>query len=130
MGRFSPEKSLDKLITALKLMQEDREENGGCVLWLVGRGPQEASLKQQVEEEKLPVRFCGFQTGAALSSVYTVGDVFVSASLTETFGQTVSEALASGLNVAIPRTECFEVITFFIQKVLCLCFASLFLLCV
>eukprot|EP00457_Paulinella_chromatophora_P003389 gb/GEZN01003396.1/.p1 GENE.gb/GEZN01003396.1/~~gb/GEZN01003396.1/.p1 ORF type:complete len:628 (-),score=66.36 gb/GEZN01003396.1/:303-2090(-) len=108
VGRFSPEKSLDKLIVALERLNDDALPDHRCMLWLVGHGPLEISINKQVQAKKLPVRFCGFQTGSGLSSVYTAGDVFVSASLTETFGQTVSEALASGLNVAIPRTDCFD----------------------
>eukprot|EP00808_Paulinella_micropora_P025655 g50795.t1 len=108
VGRFSPEKSLDKLMIALERLNKDAEPGHRCMLWLVGHGPLEVVIRRVAEEKQLPVRFCGFQTGSKLSAAYTAGDVFVSASLTETFGQTVSEALASGLNVAIPRTDCFD----------------------
>ena len=43
-----------------------------------------------------------------LHAVYTVCDCFVSASVTETFGQTINEALASDVLVAIPRSAGFE----------------------
>ncbi|WP_460126626.1 glycosyltransferase [Pseudomonas sp. H3_A05] len=42
---------------------------------------------------------CGSQRGEALASHYASGDVFVFPSLTETFGNVVLEALASGLGV-------------------------------
>lgn len=43
--------------------------------------------------------FCGAQRGEALSAHYASGDLFLFPSLTETFGNVVLEALASGLGV-------------------------------
>ena len=42
-----------------------------------------------------------------LASAAQVCDCFVCPSVTETFGQTVNEALASGVTVAVPRVGCF-----------------------
>ncbi len=51
-------------------------------------------------ESELPEAiFCGTQRGEALASHYASGDVFLFPSLTETFGNVVLEALASGLGV-------------------------------
>ena len=47
------------------------------------------------------------QLGESLAAVYTVCDCFVCPSVTETFGQTINEALASGVPVAVPRVGCF-----------------------
>jgi hypothetical protein len=55
----------------------------------------------------VPVRFLGYQSGDALHSVYAVGDIFICPSLTETFGQTVNEALASQVRVALPLVPVF-----------------------
>lgn len=56
----------------------------------------------------MPVQFLGYQSGNALHSVYAVADLFVCLSLTETFGQTVNEALASQVRVALPNCAVFE----------------------
>jgi len=100
VGRLSPEKGVADLIEALPLLP-------GCALWLVGDGPARPRLEHLASAAGLPVTFWGYQRGAALSAVYTVCDVFVCPSQTETFGQTVNEALASGVPVAVPRVGCF-----------------------
>ncbi|NQD95917.1 glycosyltransferase, partial [Pseudomonas sp. CrR25] len=43
--------------------------------------------------------FCGLQRGEALAAHYASGDLFLFPSLSETFGNVVLEALASGLGV-------------------------------
>jgi len=64
-------------------------------LIIVGDGPVRQELQQQ-----LPYAiFCGTQRGEALAAHYASGDVFLFPSLTETFGNVVLEALASGLGV-------------------------------
>ena len=66
-------------------------------LVLVGDGPMRAEL-----EERLPhAHFAGHQTGEALARWYASGDVFVFPSTTETFGNVVTEALASGLPAVV-----------------------------
>ncbi len=62
---------------------------------VIGDGPQRSALEQELPE----AIFCGSQRGEALASHYASGDVFVFPSLTETFGNVVLEALASGLGV-------------------------------
>ncbi|MEW5930989.1 MAG: glycosyltransferase family 1 protein [Gemmatimonadota bacterium] len=66
-------------------------------LVLVGDGPMRGEL-----EERLPdAHFAGHQTGEALARWYASGDVFVFPSTTETFGNVVTEALASGLPAVV-----------------------------
>jgi glycosyltransferase involved in cell wall biosynthesis len=62
---------------------------------LVGYGPLRARLNKQ---SPLAI-FAGFQRGAALAAHYASADVFLFPSLTETFGNVVLEAMASGLAV-------------------------------
>ena len=100
VGRLSPEKGTDELIKSLSLLE-------GCALWLVGDGPHRAELELLVEDLKAPVQFLGYQKGEALHAAYAVADVFVCPSLTETFGQTVNEALASKVRVALPSVPVF-----------------------
>lgn len=85
VGRLSPEKSVDELIRALPSLTD-------CCLWLVGDGPHRPELERIARDLDAPVKFLGYQSGEALYSVYTVADIFVCPSLTETFGQTVNEA--------------------------------------
>ena len=101
VGRLSPEKGVDELIKCLPLMK-------GTALWLVGDGPYRPTLELLAEQLQVPVKFLGYQKGQALHAAYTVADCFVCPSLTETFGQTVNEALASQVRVALPRVAVFE----------------------
>lgn len=100
VGRLSPEKGTDELIKAMTHLK-------GCALWFVGDGPQREQLELLVEELDAPVRFLGYQKGEALHAAYAVADLFVCPSLTETFGQTVNEALASKIRVALPNVPVF-----------------------
>jgi glycosyltransferase involved in cell wall biosynthesis len=101
VGRLSPEKGTDELIKCLHEHLDD------CALWLVGDGPHRAELEILVKELKAPVQFLGYQKGEALHAAYSIADVFVCPSLTETFGQTVNEALASKVRVALPSVPVF-----------------------
>lgn len=76
-------------------------------MWLVGDGPQRPELERLARDLDVPVKFLGYQSGEALHAVYTVADLFVCPSLTETFGQTVNEALASQVRVALPNVPVF-----------------------
>jgi len=63
---------------------------------VVGDGPSRAELEAKYPE----ARFLGLRTGAELSAIYRSADVFVFPSRTDTFGNVMIEALASGLPVA------------------------------
>ena len=100
VGRLSPEKGVDELIKVLPQLKN-------CALWLVGDGPHRPHLEQLARDLMVPVQFLGYQSGDALHSVYCQADLFVCPSLTETFGQTVNEALASQVRVALPKVAVF-----------------------
>ncbi|MCJ8203711.1 glycosyltransferase family 1 protein [Pseudomonas sp. RGM2987] len=94
VGRLAPEKNLGLLKRSFDTLCgafPDRRMK----LVVVGDGPQRPALEQALPE----AIFCGSQRGEALASHYASGDVFVFPSLTETFGNVVLEALASGLGV-------------------------------
>jgi glycosyltransferase involved in cell wall biosynthesis len=61
----------------------------------VGDGPERARLARAHPR----CRFVGAQVGPALASYYASGDLFLFPSLTETFGNVVTEAMASGIAV-------------------------------
>ncbi|QCK88370.1 glycosyltransferase family 1 protein [Phreatobacter aquaticus] len=63
---------------------------------VVGDGPQLADLRKRYPD----VVFLGARTGAELASIYASADVFVFPSLTDTYGNVMQEALASGVPVA------------------------------
>lgn len=64
-------------------------------LVLVGDGPLRAGLAQRYPD----YIFCGMQTGTRLAQHYASGDLLLFPSKTDTFGNVVIEAMASGLPV-------------------------------
>lgn len=91
IGRLAKEKDLQRLVDAWQAL---RAERGNAQLVLVGRGPLEAELR----EANLPgVHVPGLLEGTALSAAYASADLFVFPSDTETFGNSLLEAMASGL---------------------------------
>ena len=65
----------------------------GAACVFVGDGPERAKLEKAHPE----FIFSGMQQGEALARHFASGDLFVFPSVTETFGNVVTEALASGL---------------------------------
>ncbi|WP_083539882.1 glycosyltransferase family 4 protein [Rhizobium tibeticum] len=63
---------------------------------VVGDGPARAELEKRYPN----VLFTGLKVGEELAGAYAQADVFVFPSLTDTFGNTILEALASGVPVA------------------------------
>ncbi len=92
-GRITREKGADLLADAF-LHARSRDERLRLVL--VGGGPEEARLRERVGEHAC---FRGWLAGDALARAYASADVFLFASRTDTFGQVVLEAHASGLPV-------------------------------
>lgn len=66
-------------------------------LALVGDGPMRGKLQRALPDAVFP----GHQSGAELARWYAAGDVFVFPSTTETLGNVVLEALASGLPAVV-----------------------------
>jgi len=93
VGRVSWEKNLRLLSQAYRLMDHER-----CHLVIVGDGPAYGEMQQELAD--LGVTFTGYLRGEALATAYASADVFAFPSYTETFGQAVLEAMASGLPVA------------------------------
>lgn len=91
-GRLSWEKNLRLLVQAYRSMDHQH-----CHLILVGDGPASATIQQELAG--CPVTFTGFLSGEELATAYASADVFAFPSYTETFGQVVLEAMASGLPV-------------------------------
>jgi glycosyltransferase involved in cell wall biosynthesis len=98
VGRLAPEKRLGVLLEAFPMIREAL--GGRAVLALVGDGPWMSQLQAKAMEG---VHLLGYRTGLALAEAYASGDLFAFPSDTETFGNVVTEALASGLPVVAPR---------------------------
>ncbi|WP_062386829.1 glycosyltransferase family 4 protein [Pseudomonas abietaniphila] len=94
VGRLAPEKNLGVLKATFDSLVSAYPERK-LRLVIVGDGPVRATLQQQLPD----AIFCGTQRGEALATHYASGDLFLFPSLTETFGNVVLEALASGLGV-------------------------------
>ncbi|MBI1372192.1 MAG: glycosyltransferase [Phycisphaera sp.] len=93
VGRVSDEKNVTLLVDAFdKLL----ERHGDAQLAIVGDGPQLGKLKKRYKKNSR-VLFTGFLEGERLSRAYASADVFVFPSTTDTFGNVVLEAHASGL---------------------------------
>ncbi len=94
VGRLAPEKNLALLKSTFDSLTAAYPEKN-LKLVVVGDGPVRATLEQQLPDAV----FCGTQRGEALATHYASGDLFLFPSMTETFGNVVLEALASGLGV-------------------------------
>lgn len=92
VGRFSHEKNLAALVAAQQTLEE-----AGAHLALVGDGPARQDLGRELAGAR--VTFTGYLHGAELAEAYASSDVFAFPSVTETYGQVVAEAMASGLPV-------------------------------
>jgi glycosyltransferase involved in cell wall biosynthesis len=92
-GRLSKEKGVELLADAFL---EAHRRDPRLHLVLAGGGPEEALLRDRLGDR---ATFLGWVTGDALAQVYASADAFLFASATETFGQVILEAQASGLPV-------------------------------
>jgi glycosyltransferase involved in cell wall biosynthesis len=91
-GRVSREKNLDVVVDAFL---QDEVLQKKAALAIVGDGP----FRDELIARKLPpmIVFPGFVKGKQLAKAYASGDVFVFPSTTDTYGNSVLEAQASGL---------------------------------
>ena len=94
VGRLSYEKNLDALLSAFKSIENEEPDTH---LVLVGDGPARQELEQALEGHR--ATFTGYLRGEGLAEAYASADLFAFPSTTETFGQAVLEAMASGLPV-------------------------------
>ncbi|WBW98432.1 glycosyltransferase family 4 protein [Oceanirhabdus sp. W0125-5] len=98
IGRIAKEKSIDVVINAMKtLIQEDDTIR----MLIVGDGPALEELKELADRLSISdyIIFAGEKPWKDIGKYYQLGDVFVSASITETQGLTFSEAMAAKVPV-------------------------------
>jgi glycosyltransferase involved in cell wall biosynthesis/predicted metal-dependent phosphoesterase TrpH len=94
VGRISREKDLDLLADAYRRL---RKESLPVQLFVVGHGPYSETLAKSIPE----AFFTGYLKGTELATAYASADVFVFPSTTDTFGNVILEAQASGLPVVV-----------------------------
>ncbi|PKO87876.1 MAG: glycoside hydrolase [Betaproteobacteria bacterium HGW-Betaproteobacteria-12] len=97
VGRLAPEKNLDLVLRSFAAIQ--RRHPGARLIW-VGDGPAAARLASEPRQQ----HFAGMRTGVDLATHYASADIFLFPSLTETYGNVVAEAMASGLPVVAYRS--------------------------
>jgi glycosyltransferase involved in cell wall biosynthesis len=90
VGRLAAEKNLDMLMDAWR--QFPNRKN--CRLMFVGDGPLRKKLEEATDGQTI---FAGYRYGEELARMFASSDLFVFPSLSETFGNVVLEAMASGL---------------------------------
>ena len=94
VGRVSREKDLDVLAAAYRQL---RDEKLPVQLFVVGHGPYSETLSETLPD----ARFTGYLKGKQLAAAYASSDIFVFPSTTDTFGNVIIEAQASGLPVIV-----------------------------
>jgi len=92
VGRLALEKNIRKAVACFERIK-GLHANARFVL--VGDGP----LRRQLEQRHPDYVFCGTRRGDELARHYASGDIFLFPSKTDTFGNVVLEAMASGLAV-------------------------------
>lgn len=99
VGRLSHEKNLTALVDAFRALPPGHNAH----LVLVGDGPARGELERALSGSS--VTFTGYLRGDTLARAYASADIFAFPSQTETFGQVVLEAMASGLPVVAFAAE-------------------------
>jgi glycosyltransferase involved in cell wall biosynthesis len=92
VGRLAAEKNLEMLLESWRLLP-GREKYR---LLLIGDGPLRPRLERCADSR---VIFAGYWYGYELARLYASADLFVFPSLSDTFGNVILEAMASGLPV-------------------------------
>lgn len=97
VGRLAPEKNLalvEKCFAAIQVWHPDAR-----MVW-VGDGPSARRLQQEHPDH----HFAGMRHGEDLARHYASADLFIFPSLSETYGNVVAEAMASGVPVVAYRS--------------------------
>ena len=101
LGRMAKEKNLEQLID--QIAAAGRRD---VSLLLVGDGPDREEVLDYARGKGLDVIFTGMVPHGEVSDYYRLGDLFVTASTSETQGLTYFEALAAGVPVLCRKDPC------------------------
>ena len=103
VGRLAPEKNLAVVEQAFSAIAS--KHPGARMVW-VGNGPCLPNLRRAHPEHV----FAGPRIGDDLAAHYASADLFLFGSLSETWGNVLTEALASGLSVIAYRRAAAEIV--------------------
>ncbi len=105
VGRLAKEKNLEEILFYLS-----KTEQKDVTLLIVGDGPNRESLEQYAKTLGIRnhVIFVGMISPTEISAYYQLGDVFVSASNSETQGLTYVESLANGVPALCRKDSCLD----------------------
>ncbi len=105
VGRTAKEKNIEEIIRYFSQLNMNN-----TVLVIVGDGPYLDALKEIAKSEKLAdkIIFTGTVSPDGIALYYKLGDIFLSASQSETQGLTYIEALASGLLAVCRKDSCLD----------------------
>ena len=105
LGRLGGEKNLGEL---LHYFAQARKKNDTLKFLIVGDGPAKADLQELARKLKVEeyVIFTGMVPPSEVQNYYQLGDIFVSASTSETQGLTYIEAAANGLPLLCRQDDC------------------------
>lgn len=107
IGRLGNEKNLDELVRYFATVLAYRQ---GLKFLIVGDGPARESLEKLVDALGIRgnVIFTGMVPPTQVQDYYQLGDIFVSASTSETQGLTYIEAAANGLPLLCRQDPCLQ----------------------
>ena len=103
LGRMAKEKNLERLID--QIASAGRRD---VTLLLVGDGPDREAALDRALERGVDVIYTGMVPHSEAPDYYRLGDIFVTASTSETQGLTYFEALAAGVPVLCRRDPCVD----------------------
>lgn len=105
IGRLAKEKNLEELLGYYA-----KQNTRTLTFLIVGDGPYRDTLEKMALDLGIgdSVRFAGMIPPEQIGDYYHMGDLFVSASVSETQGLTYIEALASGLPALCRRDACLD----------------------
>ena len=107
LGRLGTEKNLTEVV---ELFAMARSQNEKLMLLIVGDGPAKNELEEKAAQLGVGnyVMFTGMVPPEEVHAYYQLGDVFVSASTSETQGLTYVEAAANGLPLLCRKDPCLD----------------------
>ena len=107
LGRLGTEKNLDELLVFFAKARKTREK---LRFLIVGDGPAREDLQKHAKELGVEndVIFTGMVKPTEVQDYYQLGDIFVSASTSETQGLTYIEAEANGLPLLCRQDDCLK----------------------
>jgi len=105
LGRIAEEKSIDKIIEVCPKVFDEIPE---ARLLIVGDGPYKKNIEEKVQDAGISEKtvFAGAKPWSEIVRYYRMGDVLVSASVSETQGLTFVEAMSAKTLVLAKNDKC------------------------